>query len=371
MDENIYKRALNSERDNPHKSLKFYSTLQKENQIFHWDILLAFLAGSICAFYLVRWVGSYRNIYAKGITLVLWIVIGLYPGFLMYEWRKRKARFICLNRFLDVIYLTVAPLTIYFGTVVHIFGILLVAALSSSVLYIIIGLIYSFFSGIPFSSNSLFTLPHYLKIPIVSISIFYGFLLVLSDPVPPSEPLALYLLKFKRMFIALHFRLKSISFFVIAVGVVQAIYRLKLNELFGEPKIGLALGFLGGLFFSLVYGFIERDVVKSYLLRLAMVRCELQQNRIEEADVRLMLLEEQYLEINTEFFEIRSSYPKIIMQLIEVLEEFVGYKKYKVQPDCDRLESKLQFVKANVEVSDPNYKYYIDAINKTLEMLNP
>lgn len=369
MNRDIYKRALNSERDNPKKSLQLYSGLQKENQIFRLDILFICLAGPIGAYYLALWIRSYYNVQNDVLTLLLWFGLGLYPGYLIYEWRRRKARLIHHSVVFDVFFLLVNSLSLFFSTASYLIAICAVAAICFFLLCLMIGPIYFLFSGISFSFWSIFSLPPYLNILIVGISLLYGFVLVISDPVRPDEDLGSYLLKFKRMIIALQLRSKGSVFILISVATLIASDILNLNVIFGKPIIGLTLSLLGGLFFSLEYGYIERDVVLGHLLRLAMVRCALQKGQIDEADLRLMLAEKQSLDIKVIFVKTHSAYPKTIIPLIEALKETVMCKKYNVKPDLTNIADLHQDAKAGIEENDPNYEYCLDAIEKTEEIL--
>lgn len=377
MKKDIYQRALDSEQNDPQGSMRLYSILQNENQYLSLPILFASVSGPVGSYFLILWIRSHYNIQNVFFTLLLWVGIGVYPGLLTYEWKRRQSGFIKLEHWYNIIYLIIVPFLIYFGTLAHIFVISLVAAFCAFPLYLLVGFSYYFFSGNHFSFDSLFLLPRYLDIPIMVLSLSYGFLMEMSDPVRVSDPLILYLFKFRRMFIALRLRLKEAVFFLIVITVTILIQETDLNSLIGEPKVDLTLSVLGGLFFSLGYGFIEHDVAKGHLYRIALIRCALNMNRAEEADLRLMLAEKNGACMFDKFINIKSAYPQTIIPLLQALKQITDVERMDIKAPRAKVkdllsEASILFDDAEegIKGKDPNYKYYLDSIRKSEETLN-
>jgi len=134
---------------------------------------------------------------------------------------------------------------------------------------------------------------------------------------------------------------------------------------------GLGISLIGGTFFALEYGFLERNVVFGHLLRLAMVRCALLLGNQEKADLLLMLEEEQCLIPGAGFKKIRSSYPKIIGPLKEASRILVLYADQTWNPDRQEAGDLLRDSENAIRNVDQNRNIYLDAIHRTREILYP
>ncbi len=196
-------------------------------------------------------------------------------------------------------------------------------------------------------------------------------MLVTSDLIEPNDPLLPHIFNFKRMIIALRLRLKGAVAFIIAVTLLTTINKLNLNVMFGKLEFGLATSLLVGMLFSWEYGFLECDVAKAHLLRLAMIRCALQKNQLDEADIRLKLAKKKGLDMYVNFVKISSNYPKIIIPLINALQEMVRCEKNNEVYKSISIEFMLLDAESDIKEDDLNSEYYIDAIRNTLEILYP
>ena len=371
MNRDLYSHALYSEGHDPRKALRIYSRLHRENLAFRWVILLACLAGPIAAFSLAKWVRSRFHFHDVLITIFVWVGVGTLPGLMMYAWKRRKAAAIRVNFFFNIIGLVLNALCIYFGVLLHALGIVVYGAISFAFLNLVVSPIYHLFFGIPVTPTFFEQLPFYLYAPMAVISLVYGFLLVIADPVRISDPLWPHLFKFKRMLIALCLRWKRAMFFVLAICLVRFVREMRLDLIYEIPLFGLAMSLVGGTLFALQYGFIERNVTFGHLLRLAMVRCSLRLGNQEEADLRLMLEEEQSRDIGVGFAKIYANYPKVIVPLTQATRILVLYADQTWNPDRAEAGDMLREGERSIGNEDQNRTVYLDAIRRTKEILYP
>ncbi len=90
MSYRLYNYALELEEENPRKALEIYEKIEKENREFHPSILLAGILFPILAYLTTLFATKYITDYQVIVTLLILVMIGYIPSFLIYTVKLDK-----------------------------------------------------------------------------------------------------------------------------------------------------------------------------------------------------------------------------------------------------------------------------------------
>ncbi|MFQ6052370.1 MAG: hypothetical protein ACE5K4_11865 [Candidatus Hydrothermarchaeota archaeon] len=365
MNSNLYKQASDLENSNPQKALKIYTKLEDENLEFHWDILLIGILCPVVAFIIAFIVRLHFEIPKILVTVFIWCGIGFFPSYMIYENKRKKKTGIKLKKPHNIFVPLRNTLILFFHLTIEISGMIVIAAIANFFIVVILGPIYHVAFRVPLTWNNFYKLPEYIAWPITLICFIYAFLLVMSDPVRVGKPLVPYIFQIKRILIGVKHKLKKIIFWIFAVSFAWILYSGSIDFFNDTITPGLITSILGGILFSLNFGYLQRDYRFGLLIKIGKFRCLTHMSRHIEVDYLLIEMERGVLsETNPRYTIWTSNYPKTIRYLIHAIMAAVDYAT--APKDLKRSDASDYLAEAiyAIEADDPSIEIYLDSIQK-------